>query len=130
MARIPGGSGGGDGATAPTFVDGTTLKVRLLVTTLFGAVVLEWWYGMIEFFEDVAETATRLVTAPLSGYAEFISIYATIPETTITTSFETAAAFITSTGEALGPFAFPLAALLTAVLMVIADWGVRNARVI
>jgi hypothetical protein len=116
--------------SASDYVDGATVDGRRLAVTLFGGVVLGYWYGFWEFFETVAGLFGKFPTALINAYTEIMSAGLDVPAELMRTAWFSAAGWLQSVGVILGPFAYPLAMLVTIAVAHIAYQTALRVRVI
>lgn len=112
------------------FVDGAELEGRRLVATLIGGVVTAWFAGYWYFVESLASLAQRFVVAPITRFASLLELSLGIPTSMIAESWAVAASWFEGPLSALGPLAYPLAMIITGVVLWILHMGIRRIGVI
>lgn len=93
---------------ADEFVSGTSVRVRSLVGTIVGGILIAWWSGAIQLLESVMSLGTRLITAPLASAADLLEIILMTPGDVLEAGWSSAAEWLSGL-EALGPFVFVIA---------------------
>lgn len=129
MAILPGSGGGSGTVTASDFIEGTSVKMKLLVSTLVGSVLITWWSAFIQFIQNVGEVGRSLATGLIEGQTEIFAAALDVPGGLFDAAYSAAAEFMLVL-QPIGPFAFPVAAGITALTLITTSWALRNAEVI
>jgi hypothetical protein len=103
-------------------VDGTDLDVRQLVTLVFGGWILAWTTNLMLLLEALADAVQSVLLGIGQGFAELISTWAGLPRYAIWVSWRTATEFL----AAFGPFAFPIAILVTITTLWLLAEGINS----
>jgi hypothetical protein len=102
-------------------VDGADLDVRKLMSLLFGGWILAWTTNLLLLLEALVDAVQSVVLGIGQGFAELISTWAGLPRYMIFVSWRTAAEFVAG----FGPFAFPIAAMITVLTLWILAEGIN-----
>jgi hypothetical protein len=116
--------------SASDFVDGARVDVPALAATLFGGILLSYWYGFWEFVETAASLAGKFPTSVVNAYTAIMSAGLDVPANLMRTAWYAAAGWLQSVGVILGPFAYLIAAVVTVVVAHIVYQTVIRLRVI
>lgn len=128
MAILP-GFGGGYSVSASDFIEGTSVKMKLLVSTIVGSVLITWWSALVALIENVGAAGRSIAIGVIEGQTAVLEAALAIPGGLYDTAYQAAADFMALLAP-LGPFAFVVAAAITAVALVITNWAIRNAEVL
>lgn len=115
---------------AGEFVDGTTVRVRRVVATIVGGILISYAAGAWQFFTMLASLIGRFYTAPAEVGLELVVQAISIPLDLLEASWQAAALWVEGPGAALGIWLFPLAVAVTAVTLWLLDWGLRQMGVL
>ena len=112
---------------ADQFVSGTSVRVRLLVGTLVGGVLVTVWLRLAELVDAVGQWVSLSVTRIGVRVEEIVVTYFSVTEGWWV-AWEAAGEFVT--GLPIGPLVFPLAAVLVAGWFVVLERGIRAMGVV
>lgn len=123
-----GGGSGDDSLSSSAFVDGVSIRVQLLVSTLIGGSLIAWWSGFNRTLENVLYWARQLIVGLPSSYGELYDLALGIPTGLFDVAYT--AAGNSPVLDVLGPFGWPLAMVISAMSLYVLAWTIDNAGVV